>query len=97
LTQWQQGVFPKSASDGLLMADEIMDMSLPKTQLVTLSACESGVGGSTRGEGVIGLQRSFLIAGAHHVVATLWQINDLVAYAFMQRFYEMFLVKGTRS
>jgi CHAT domain-containing protein len=94
LAQWRQGDFPRSSSDGMLMADEIMDMILPHTLLVTLSACESGVGESRRGEGVIGLQRSFFVAGARHVLATLWQIDDAVAHDFMLRFYDLLVVKG---
>jgi CHAT domain-containing protein len=87
LNQWQQGNFPRSAGDGLLMADEVMDMDFSRTLLVTLSGCETGVGLSVRGEGSVGIQRAFLIAGARHVLATLWPIRDLETVDFMKAFY----------
>jgi CHAT domain-containing protein len=87
LNQWQQGNFPKTAGDGLLMADEVMDMDFSHTLLVTLSGCETGVGLSVRGEGSVGIQRAFLIAGARHVLATLWPIRDLETVDFMKAFY----------
>jgi CHAT domain-containing protein len=87
LNQWQQGNFPKTAGDGLLMADEVMDMDFSRTLLVTLSGCETGVGLSVRREGSVGIQRAFLIAGARHVLATLWPIRDVETVDFMKAFY----------
>jgi len=56
--------------------------------LVTLSACETGLGRRVRGEGVIGLSHAFLAAGARATVVTLWRIGDRSAADFMQDFYE---------
>ena len=96
LNQWGQGNFPKSADDGLLMADEVMDMDFSRTLLVTLSGCETGVGVSVRGEGSVGIQRAFLIAGARHVLATLWPIQDVETVDFMKAFYAR-VVQGGES
>jgi CHAT domain-containing protein len=87
LNQWNQANFPKTVDDGLLMADEVMDMDFSRTLLVTLSGCETGVGKSVRGEGTVGIQRAFLIAGARHVLATLWPIQDIETVDFMKAFY----------
>lgn len=55
--------------------------------LVTLSACKSGMGGEVRGEGLIGLTRAFQFAGARSVVASLWDVSDRTTAALMVRFY----------
>jgi CHAT domain-containing protein len=94
LNQWDQGNFPKTAADGLLMADEVMDMDFSRTLLVTLSGCETGAGVSVRGEGSVGIQRAFLIAGARHVLATLWPIQDIETVDFMKAFYARVIQAG---
>jgi CHAT domain-containing protein len=94
LNQWGQGNFPKTADDGLLMADEVMDMDFSRTLLVTLSGCETGVGVSVRGEGSVGIQRAFLMAGARHVLATLWPIQDVETVEFMKAFYARVVQTG---
>ncbi len=63
------------------------------SQLVVLSACESGVGERVVGEGVFGLQRAFHVAGASHVVATLWPVSDDDAVHFMEAFYRALLAE----
>jgi len=55
--------------------------------LVVLSACQTGLGNLVRGEGVVGLTRAFLYAGARRVAVSLWDVNDLTAPDFMQSFY----------
>jgi CHAT domain-containing protein len=82
-----------SGDDGVLTALEVAEMSLDKVDLVTLSACETGLGQSAGGEGILGLQRAFQTAGARSVVATLWKIPDLPSRTLMTDFYEDLWVK----
>jgi CHAT domain-containing protein/tetratricopeptide (TPR) repeat protein len=80
-----------AASDGRLTAAEILDLPL-HARLVTLAACDTGLGRVT-GEGMLGLCRSFLHAGAGSVVVSLWRVSDLVGGYQMSRFYAR-LAKG---
>ncbi len=72
--------------DGFLRLHDIYNLKLP-ADLVVLSACESGLGRDIRGEGMIGLTRGFMYAGAPRVVASLWKIDDRATAEFMTRFY----------
>ena len=74
--------------DGVLTALEVAQLNLDDVDLATLSACETGLGGMTKGEGILGLQRAFQIAGAKSVVTTLWRINDDATCALMTDFYD---------
>ncbi len=73
--------------DGFLNATEIRSLNI-HADMVVLSACNTGAGKVVNGEGLLGLQRSFLIAGASSVVASLWSIYDRSTPLFMSRFYE---------
>jgi CHAT domain-containing protein/Tfp pilus assembly protein PilF len=73
--------------DGFFQAREIYSTDLT-AKLVVLSACQTGRGKLERGEGVMGLSRAFLYAGAESVVASLWSINDKATSVFMKHFYE---------
>jgi CHAT domain-containing protein len=73
--------------DGSLQMSEVMRLKL-NADLVTLSACRTGLGQMLRGEGIIGLTRSFLYAGAESVAVSLWNVNDIATASLMQAFYQ---------
>lgn len=73
-------------NDGRLSVDELYGLALD-AELVTLSACETGLGAVMSGDEVIGLIRGFLFAGARNVVASLWPVDDLATADLMRRFY----------
>jgi CHAT domain-containing protein len=74
------------AQDGFLQLQDIYDLRLP-VDLVVLSACRTGIGKQIRGEGLIGLSRGFMYAGAARIVASLWKVDDDATAALMERFY----------
>lgn len=73
-------------NDGLLSVSELYSMRLD-ADLVTLSACETGLGKINHGDDVVGLQRGFLYAGANSIVASLWKVDDLATSQLMTGFY----------
>jgi CHAT domain-containing protein len=81
--------------NGFLRLHDIYNLRLG-AELVVLSACSTALGKDIRGEGLIGLTRAFLYAGAPRVVATLWEIDDRATAEMMKRFYEELLTRGKR-
>lgn len=89
---WKTGKPLRSdLEDGILTAYEISQMNLANTELVVLSACETGLGDLAGNEGVYGLQRAFKIAGAKYLIMSLWQVPDFQTQVFMTAFYKHWL------
>jgi CHAT domain-containing protein len=81
--------------DGFLRANEIYNLNLP-AELVVLSACQTGLGKEIKGEGLIGLTRGFMYAGAARVVVSLWSVNDKATSELMAKFYQKMLKENQR-
>ena len=78
------------AQDGFLRLNDIYNLRLP-ADLVVLSACRTGLGKEMRGEGLVGLTRGFMYAGAPRVLTSLWQVDDAATSELMTRFYRAML------
>jgi len=72
--------------DGFLRSHEIFNLKLP-AELVVLSACETGLGKDVKGEGLVGLTRGFMYAGARRLIVSLWNVNDKATATLMTRLY----------
>lgn len=83
------------AENGFLRTNDIYNMKLP-AELVVLSACQTGLGKEVKGEGLIGLTRSFMYAGARRVVVSLWSVNDKATADLMENFYQGMLKNNQR-
>ncbi len=80
-------------ANGFLRLNDIFNLNLP-AELVVLSACETGLGKDVKGEGLVGLTRGFMYAGAKRVVVSLWSVNDNATASLMTLYYQQMLGKG---
>jgi CHAT domain-containing protein len=79
---------PQGIEDGILYANEVANLNLNKTNLLVLSACQSGLGDIGSSEGVFGLQRGFKLAGARTIVMSLWKVHDKATQILMSEMYK---------
>ena len=92
---WSGNRVPDDVDDGILTAQEIKDLDLSRTQMVVLSACETGLG-DINSDGVFGLQRAFKSAGVQTIVMSLWKVSDNATSLLMTEFYRALLASGDR-
>jgi CHAT domain-containing protein len=95
---WLKGAeLPDEAEDGILTGEDVSGLDLVNTELVVLSACETGLGEIEAGEGVLGLRRAFVLAGAKTLVMSLWKVPDKATQELMVEFYKHLLRGDSRS
>jgi CHAT domain-containing protein len=95
---WLRGGSPPvDAEDGLLTAEDVSGLDLRDTEMVVLSACETGLGDVRTGDGVYGLQRAFTLSGARTLVMSLWKVPDLQTEELMVAFYRRLLAGEPRA
>ena len=83
------------AQNGFLRLHEVYNLKLP-ADLIVLSACQTALGKEVKGEGLVGLTRGFMYAGAERIVVSLWAVSDEATAEVMKRFYEGMLKRGMR-
>jgi CHAT domain-containing protein len=96
-TWLRHGALPREAEDGFLTAEDLSGLDLLATELVVLSACETGLGDVQVGEGIMGLRRACVLAGAQTVVISMWKVPDEQTLELMEEFYRRLLRGEARS
>jgi CHAT domain-containing protein len=91
------GPLPEDAEDAILNGEDVCGMNLPGTELVVLSACETGLGDVHPGEGVFGLRRAFMLAGARTLIMSLWKVPDSETTTLMQELYQRLAAGESRA
>ena len=94
IEKWRRNELPASSGDGILTAEEAASLKLQGTWMVTLSACDTGIGESHFGEGVLGLRRGFIKSGAQNLLITLWPVADGTTATMMSDFYSRAFKSG---
>ena len=94
---WTTGRRIEGLNDGILTAYEISNLDLSGTDLVFLSACETGLGDLSNEEGVFGLRRAFKLAGADELIISLWQVPDEQTLQLTSAFYDYYLTSGNAA
>ena len=97
LRSWIDGKAEPTADDGILLAAEIPETGLREPWLVTLSACDTGLGDLLGGEGTRGLRSAFFQVGARNLVVSLWEVPDVETTDLMIDFYRNLFATGTNS
>jgi CHAT domain-containing protein len=100
VNDWHDNTKPTPHEDfgnGVLTGNEVLDLNLHKTDLLVLSACDTGLGEVKSGSGIQGLRRAFELAGVRTILCTLWSVNDLASAIFMEHFYMNLLNKKTNK
>ncbi len=93
---WNNSTFEIEANDGILSSYEISKLNLRKTDLVVLSACETGIGDLSY-DGILGLQRGFKSAGVNTIIMSLWKVDDVATSLLMVNFYRKYLKTGSKE
>ena len=84
-------------SNGIITALELSGLNLKGTELVVLSACETGVGETKEAQGVTGINKAFMNAGAKQIIMSLWSVSDRATAELMEKIYENLKHKKTYS